>query len=77
MTTARIALAAAIMGVVTYVLTRGIGSPTGSGALVRLIVGVLVGVVVYGGCLLALRVEEVDALRRRFLGARSGEPTRQ
>jgi putative peptidoglycan lipid II flippase len=65
-TTARIALAAAIMGVAAYLASRAVGSPTGSGAVVRLIVGVVVGVVVYGACLLALRVEEVDALRSRL-----------
>jgi putative peptidoglycan lipid II flippase len=54
------------MGVAAYVASRAVGSPTGGGAVVRLIVGVLVGVVVYGVCLLLLRVEEVDALRRRF-----------
>ena len=65
-TTARIALAAAIMGIAAYIASRAVGSPTGSGAVVRLIVGVVVGVVVYGVCLLALRVEEVDALRSRL-----------
>jgi hypothetical protein len=35
--------------------------------VVRLVIGVLVGVVVYGACLLLLRVEEVSALRTRLL----------
>jgi putative peptidoglycan lipid II flippase len=65
-TTARIAVAALIMGVAAYIASRAVGSPTGAGAVVRLIVGVVVGVVVYGVCLLAFRVEEVEALRDRL-----------
>jgi putative peptidoglycan lipid II flippase len=66
-TTGRIAIAAGVMGLVTWAVTRSIGSPTGGGAIVRLVVGILVGVVVYGACLLLLRVEEVSALRTRLL----------
>jgi putative peptidoglycan lipid II flippase len=65
-TTARIAVAAAVMGVVAYAASRAVGSATGGGAVVRLVVGVVVGVVVYGACLLVLRVSEVDALRNRL-----------
>jgi putative peptidoglycan lipid II flippase len=66
-TTAKIAIAAAVMGVVTYVVTRAIGSPESGGAVVRLAIGVLVGVLVYGAGLLVLRVDEVSALRSRLL----------
>jgi hypothetical protein len=40
--------------------------------VVRLVVGVVVGVVVYGACLLAFRVEEIDALRDRLRDRRRG-----
>jgi putative peptidoglycan lipid II flippase len=70
-TTMRIAIASAVMGVAAYLASRAVGSPSGGGAVVRLVVGVVVGVVVYGTCLLALRVEEVDALRNRLRGGRS------
>jgi hypothetical protein len=47
--------------------------------VVRLIVGVVVGVVVYSVCLLAFKVEEIDALRDRLRdrlrGGRSVEST--
>ncbi len=66
MTTARIAVAAGAMGLVTWVVTRSIGSPVGSGALVRLAVGVAVGMVVYGCLLLLLRVEEIEWVRDRL-----------
>jgi putative peptidoglycan lipid II flippase len=71
-TTARIAAAAAVMGVAAYLASRVVGSPTGGGAVVRLVVGVVVGVVVYGACLLAFRVEEIDALRDRLRERRRG-----
>jgi putative peptidoglycan lipid II flippase len=71
MTTARIAAAAGAMGVVTWVVTRSIGTPTGSGALLRLAVGVAIGVVVYGGLLLLLRVEEIEWVRDRLRRGRS------
>ena len=66
-TTGKIAIAAGVMGVVTWGASRAVGSPTGGGAVVRLVVGVLVGVVVYGAGLLLLRVEEVDWVRSRLL----------
>jgi putative peptidoglycan lipid II flippase len=71
-TTARIAAATAIMGIAAYLASRAVGSPTGGGAVVRLVVGVVVGVVVYGACLLAFRVEEIDALRDRLRDRRRG-----
>ena len=40
--------------------------------MVRVVVGVVVGVVVYGACLLAFRVEEIDALRERLRDRRPG-----
>jgi putative peptidoglycan lipid II flippase len=71
-TSARIAAATAIMGIAAYLASRAVGSPTGGGAVVRLVVGVVVGVVVYGACLLAFRVEEIDALRDRLRDRRRG-----
>jgi putative peptidoglycan lipid II flippase len=62
----RMTAAAGVMGLVVWLASRAVGSPTGGGAIVRMVVGVLVGVIVYGGGVLLLRVEEVDALRRRL-----------
>jgi putative peptidoglycan lipid II flippase len=64
--TARVAIASGVMGSVVWWVTRAVGSPTGSGAILRLVLGVVVGIVVYGAGVLLLRVEEIDALRRRF-----------
>src|SRR5581483_4876183 len=63
--TARVALAAAVMGAAVYALTRAIGSPTGGGAVARLVAGVVGGVAVYGGGLVALRVDLGTLLGRR------------
>jgi hypothetical protein len=43
-----------------------VGSNAGGGALVRTAVGVVVGLVVFGVTVVALRTEEVDALRSRL-----------
>jgi hypothetical protein len=54
------------MGGVAWLVVHAVGDATGSGAIVRLLAGVLAGVVVYGAAVLFLRVEEVDSLRRRL-----------
>lgn len=64
-TTGRIVVAAALMGVAAWGASRAVGSPTGGGATVRLVVGVAVGVLVYAGAVLVLRVEELRTLLRR------------
>jgi putative peptidoglycan lipid II flippase len=64
--TGKMAVAAAVMGLVAWLATRSIGAPAGSGAIVRLFVGVLTGVVVYGVGVVLLRVEEVRGLLDRL-----------
>jgi hypothetical protein len=54
------------MAGVVWVVVHAVGEPTGSGAIVRLLAGVVAGIVVFGVAVLALRVEEVEALRRRL-----------
>jgi putative peptidoglycan lipid II flippase len=61
------AAAAGAMGAVVWAASRAVGSPSGGGAIVRMVVGVVVGIVVYGGGVLLLRVEEVHGLRERLL----------
>lgn len=62
----RMALAAVLMGEAVWLVTRSVGGTTGADALVRLVVGGVVGLVVYVGVLTALRVPELEALRQRF-----------
>ena len=68
----RMIVAAVLMGEVVWVVTRGIGGTTGVDALARLVVGSVVGLVVYVGLLAAQRAPELDALRRQL--RRSGPP---
>jgi putative peptidoglycan lipid II flippase len=65
----RIALAAVVTGEVTWLVSRTVGSDTGSGALLRVVVGLLAGGVTYVGLLAYLRVPEAGELQRR-VGAR-------
>jgi putative peptidoglycan lipid II flippase len=60
------ALAAIIMGEVVWFVIRHVGGDVGAGAAIRLVVGVIVGTVVYVLLLLALRVPELEFLRRRL-----------
>ncbi|BAN02660.1 murein biosynthesis integral membrane protein MurJ [Ilumatobacter coccineus] len=59
-------VAAAIMGESVWFITRNVGGNVGIDAVVRLGVGTIVGVVVYGVLLFAMEATELDALRRRF-----------
>lgn len=59
-------VAAALMGEMVWLVTTNIGANTGTGAVVRLVAGSLTGIVVYLVALLAMRVPEVDAVRRRI-----------
>lgn len=65
----RMAVAAGVMALALWAGARVVGGDSGTGALARTAVGVLVGAGVYLGALLALRVPEVvelwDRLRRR------------
>jgi len=63
----KMGIATALMAGCAYVASRAVGSPSGGGAVVRLVVGVVVGVVVYGAVALVLRVDELSGLRRRLL----------
>ena len=63
---AKVAAATAAMGAVVWVVIHAVGSPAGTGAIVRLVVGVSAGVVVFTVAALALRIEELDGLRRRL-----------
>jgi putative peptidoglycan lipid II flippase len=66
----RMVLAAGVMAGAVWLTTRVVGDDSGSGALLQTVAGVLVGVVVYGGALLALRVPEVVELRERLRARR-------
>jgi putative peptidoglycan lipid II flippase len=58
----RIAGACAVMGVAVAVVANQVGGDRGGAGVVRTVVGVAVGVVVYVGALRVLRVGEVDQL---------------
>ena len=62
-------LAAVLMGEVVWLVARQVGGDTGLDAALRLVVGTIVGAVVYVGVLVALRVPELDFLRRRLPGS--------
>lgn len=62
----RMLIAAVLMAEAVWVVTRAVGSDSGGGALARLVVGGVVGLVVYAGVLLALRAPELGWLRRRL-----------
>ena len=59
-------LAAIVMAEVVWLVTQQVGGNTGTEAIVRLLVGGIVGVVTYGGVLWILRVPELDAARGRL-----------
>ncbi len=67
----RMVVAAALMAEAVWLVTQQFGGNEGGGAWARLIGGTLVGVVVYGGVLFALRAPELDWVRRRLLPARN------
>ena len=59
-------LAAALMAEAVWLVTQRVGGNTGADAVVRLIVGGVVGAAVYLGVLMLLQVPELDAVRRRL-----------
>ena len=65
---ARMIVAAALMGETVWFVARLLGANTGPGALLRLGVGVVVGIAVYLGLLAVMRAPELEALRRRLPG---------
>lgn len=64
---AKLALAAAVMGVAVWGVTRWVGGVSGREALLQVAVAVPVGVVVYVAALAGLRSEEIAGLRSRLL----------
>ena len=59
-------LAALLMAEAVWLVTSQVGGNVGIDAVVRLVVGAIVGVAVYLGVLFALGVTELDAVRRRL-----------
>jgi putative peptidoglycan lipid II flippase len=64
----RIVVAAALMGELVWVVARQVGGNTGRDALLRLVVGSVVGVVVYVVLLVAMRAPELAAAGRWWQG---------
>lgn len=62
----KVGVASATMAVAVAVVARNVGADSGGGAIVRTAVGVVIGLVVFGVTIVALRTEEVDALRTRL-----------
>ena len=66
----RMTIAAALMAGIVWLTAGAVGGDAGTGAALRVVVGSVVGVVVYVAALTLLRAPEIDALRQR-LGRRS------
>ncbi len=62
---ARIALAAIVTGEVAWIVSQAVGADSGSGAFVRLSVGVVAGAITYVALLVFLRVPEAGEVQRR------------
>ena len=62
----RILIAAVLMGEAVWIVTQQLGGNTGLDAVVRILVGSVVGALVYAAVLFALRAPELDAVRRRL-----------
>jgi len=62
----KVGVASAAMAAAVVLVAHRVGSDQGGGALVRTVAGVGVGLVVFGVTVVALRTEEVDALRTRL-----------
>jgi putative peptidoglycan lipid II flippase len=62
----RITLAAALMGEAVWFVARRVGGDVGFDAAARMVVGAIVGMVVYVAVLVVLDAPELAALRRRF-----------
>jgi putative peptidoglycan lipid II flippase len=60
---ARLALAAILTGEVAWLASRSIGSETGAGAVLRVAVGSIIGIVVYLGTLAFLKAPELSSVR--------------
>ncbi len=62
----RMLLASVVMAETVWLVAHNIGSNSGSGAVLRIVVGTIIGTCVYVGVLLMLRAPELDLLRRRL-----------
>jgi putative peptidoglycan lipid II flippase len=62
----KVAIASAAMGLAVVLVANRVGSDEGTGAIVRTGVGVVVGLVAFAVTVVALRTEEVSALRSRL-----------
>ena len=69
----RMVLAGAIAGEMTFLVASRVGDDAGWPALLRVVVGAVVGTIVYVGVLVALRAPELTALRQRLPGRRAGD----
>ena len=71
---ARMLAAAAVMGAVLWLALKPVGDNDGFGAVLKIVVGLLIGTLVYLGALTLLRVPEVNDLRsasQRFISNRN------
>jgi hypothetical protein len=62
------AVAVAIAGEVTWLVTSHVGASAGTGAWLRIILGAIVGLVAYGVVLVVLKAPELTAARARLAG---------
>ena len=62
----RMLLASALMAEAVWLVTQQVGGNVGADAVVRLVVGTVVGAAVYLGVLVLLQAPELDAVRRRL-----------
>ena len=67
----RMVVASALMGESVWFVTRDVGGNVGLDAVLRLAVGTVVGVVVYGVLMYSMGAPELDALRSRIPGRRT------
>jgi putative peptidoglycan lipid II flippase len=67
----RMLLAAVIMAEVVWLIANNLGSNTGAGSVLRVVLGAVVGTATYVGVLVALRAPEVEMLRTRLLPRQS------
>jgi putative peptidoglycan lipid II flippase len=71
----RVALAGLVMAEAVWAVARKVGANSGTGSVLRVVVGTVVGIVVYLGVLALLRAPELDQLAARFTRRRAGGPT--
>ena len=71
---ARMLAAAAVMGAVLWLALKPVGDNDGFGAVLKITVGIVIGLLVYLGALTLLRVPEINSLRsasHRFISNRN------